>query len=184
MKPKSRGNQGESDSMSMHRATVQKKTCRLRCVLRSEPRRFQVALLSWLAAPVELLQSELIWLDQAGNGLYDIMIEDELNPVYTCRKRLQQLRHAGERGPLKPLYEWFGQDVLPLIGQVTLDFDGQVSWRFHYLTDFPYAWAKWCHPGLSSEVQGRVVDCFYNDFKKLLPESRTFPESVCLFPDC
>ena len=79
-----------TDATDRKRLKMQKKAWRGKVVFESQQRKTRVNLLCWAAAPVERLQAELTFLDQAGHGLTCIVFQDDMNPFAKCRLQPQQ----------------------------------------------------------------------------------------------
>ena len=94
-----------SDEADRQRLKIQKKTWRARCVLGDPQRRAKILLLCYLGAPVEKLMAEVQYLDQAGKGLYDVMIDDAQNPFFACKQRLARLVCEGAGGSLGAVFD-------------------------------------------------------------------------------
>jgi hypothetical protein len=99
------GGAGDDEDQDRKRLRIQKKAWRARCVLGDKDKRIKIVLMCWLGAPVENLMSTLQYLDEAGKGLYDTMMENDLNPYYVCRRELSKLVDSGVGGDLEPVFD-------------------------------------------------------------------------------
>ena len=54
---------------------------------------------------MEKLMAEVQYLDQAGKGLYDVMIDDAQNPFFACKQRLARLVCEGAGGSLGVVFD-------------------------------------------------------------------------------
>ncbi len=149
------------------RLKVQKKAWRARCVLRDATKSEDIVLMAWMGSPVERLISVVQHLDSAGKGLFDAVLDTDLNPFRACRKELAELVHQGAKGPMEPVFARLPPHeharVLGRIRALGLDFGGQVFWRFLGFSDFPYLWARYVHPGVEKESQDEVARHFFED---------------------
>ena len=94
-----------SDSITAARIRIQKKVYRAFKTLTEPNQRRKVVLMAYVSTPLERLQSELRFLDSAGNGLFDACVVDEdLNPFSNCRRALMNHLHDGKNGELRPLF--------------------------------------------------------------------------------
>ena len=92
--PSWRGAVGGDDPIDQLRMKIQKKAWRTKCVLQSPSHKLRIVVSSWLGAPVERLQSHLIYLDEAGKGLLDTVFLDELNPFHQFQQQLASILFA------------------------------------------------------------------------------------------
>eukprot|EP00959_Pyramimonas_sp_CCMP1952_P073715 1540678-Pyramimonas_sp.AAC.1 len=67
------------------RIKIRKKAWRTKCFMSDRRKVMQSLLYCWIAIYVERLQSELTWRDQQGKGLWDVVVQDELNPFVRCK---------------------------------------------------------------------------------------------------
>ena len=87
------------------RLKIQKKAWRSCQVLSNPERRSKILLDCWLGAPIERLISYTQFLDGAGRGMFDVVLNTELNPFYTCKQRLCKLVNEGADGELGPVFD-------------------------------------------------------------------------------
>ncbi len=59
----------------------------------------------WIGAPIETLIGTLQHLDENGKGLYDAVVDSDLNPFLVCKKRLTKLVMDGAGGDLGPVFQ-------------------------------------------------------------------------------
>ena len=120
----------DSEEIARIRLKVQKKAWRSRQVLANPERRSKILLVCWLGAPIERLISYTQFLDDAGHGMFDVVVDTELNPFYTCRQRLCKLVNEGADGELGPVFDAFPVEEHPAlmtdVAALGLDFAAQV----------------------------------------------------------
>ena len=95
----------DSEGAARFRLKIQKKAWRSRQVLSNPERRSNILLACWLGAPIERLISYTQFLDEAGRGMFDVVLNTELNPFYTCKQRLCKLVNEGADGELGPVFD-------------------------------------------------------------------------------
>ena len=144
---------GARDTIDMLRQKIQKKAWRSKLVLECFKRKIRIVLMSWLGAPIEVLQSELTYRDQTSKGLYDTAFLDELNPFFVCTRALAKLVHEGSSGSMSPIFHIFPSqyhdEILETTRVMGTDMGAQVDWRFLCYRDFPFRWAHYDHPGIA-----------------------------------
>jgi hypothetical protein len=107
------------------------KAWRARCVLNSCEKRVSILLLCFLGAPVEAMMSRLQYLDSAGKGLFDAVVDTDLNPFLCCRRQLTALVLEGSDGPLGVVFcshPHLHKELMRDIRRMGCDFGGQVHW--------------------------------------------------------
>ena len=76
-------------------------------------------------------------------------------------------------GPLAPVFDYVGdrerEELCQDIRTTGLGLSSQLRWRFLEYDDFPYQWARMCHPKMSNEVcirdfYGREECCGRKEF--------------------
>ena len=100
--PNDRGNDGAEDE----HMKIQRKAWRARCVLGSQSRMLDIALVCFLGAPLEHLVVQLDRLDEAGNCIYEMMVDDT-NPIKRASAEVCKLTLPGAEGPMSPIYAHF-----------------------------------------------------------------------------
>ena len=169
MIPPSQQNVEDAPGIEQQRARIQKKSWRAHLVLESWPKQRSILLLCWCTPPIERLQSELAWLDSRSNGLFDVIFNDNLNPVHKAQQAVQELQQQGSSGGLKYLLDAVDPslraDLLEESGGLLSSFGAQLDWRFNPLKCFPYKWATWVHPGATAETKDDVVTEFFEEMK-------------------
>jgi hypothetical protein len=87
--------------------------------------------MTWLGSPVEFLISELQHLDEQGKGLWDAVVENDMNPLVRFRRQLTKLVSEGADGPMSPLFHGLSvkrqNELLSEVRTMGLDLGAQVD---------------------------------------------------------
>jgi len=138
------------DDVDRMRRKTQKKTWRTRVVLSCKERRHRILLLVWIAAPISAAMSLLQHIDEKGKGLLDVCRPGTRHPFLNTRRLIAKILHEGMDGILACIAAYVDEnDVSGLFMQareMSMNFTGQVFWRFLDLENFPFKFATLVHP--------------------------------------
>jgi len=125
---------GAAEGADQFRVKLQKKAYRTKCVLNNNRKRLRIQLLCFFGVMVERLMSTLTYMDSQTKGLFDMIFQNGLNPIYVCRTRLSKLVKEGLDGPLGVLFDYYAPDLhfelLTEARAMGINFSTQVPSRF------------------------------------------------------
>ena len=110
--------------------------------------------------------AHLMYLDSTKSALFDVIFDDDSNPLVRCRERMSRMLVQGFDSSFGTLLRVttadLHGDVWALGRAMVVDFCCQLRWRFRQFACFPFQWAGFVHPALTLAKQEAFVLWFFS----------------------